>query len=69
MIRVLANRETCEGFGNCVRTAASIFDLGDDGLVVVTEGLVSRDMLAELRRAAYDCPTDSISFVEQEERA
>jgi ferredoxin len=65
LIEVRANRETCDGFGNCVRTAASIFALDHEGVVVVTQELVPRDKLGDLRRAAYDCPTDSISFVEQ----
>jgi ferredoxin len=65
LIQVRANRETCEGFGNCVRTAASIFALDDEGVVVVIHELVPRDKLGELRRAAYDCPTDSISFIDQ----
>jgi ferredoxin len=50
-----------------VRTAASIFALDDEGVVVVIQELVPRDKLGDLRRAAYDCPTDSISFVEQGE--
>ena len=64
MIRVVANRETCGGFGTCLVVAEAIFDLDDEGLVVVKQPLVDDDQLAALRQAAYDCPTDSISFVE-----
>lgn len=64
MIKVTANRETCEGFGTCVLAAETVFDLDDEGLVVVKEEMVADDLLAQVRDAAYDCPTDSISFVE-----
>jgi ferredoxin len=64
MIRVIGNRETCSGFGTCLVAAESIFDLDDEGLVVVKQALVDDDQLSAVRQAAYDCPTDSISFTE-----
>jgi ferredoxin len=64
MIRVEVNRGTCSGFGNCAVIAESIFDLDDEGLVVLKRQLVADDELELVRRAAYDCPTDSISYVE-----
>jgi ferredoxin len=64
MIKVVANRDTCEGFGTCVLAAESLFDLDDEGLVVVKEELVDDGRLSEVRQAAYDCPTESITFVE-----
>ena len=65
MIKVTANRETCEGYATCVRASQAIFDLDDDGLVVLKQEAVEDDQLAAVRRATYDCPTDSISFVEE----
>ena len=65
MIRVEASRETCSGFGNCVAVAETIFDLDDAGLVVLLTETVEDDRLAEVRQAAYDCPTDSISWTEE----
>jgi ferredoxin len=62
LIRVLANRDTCEGFGVCVIASEAIFDLDDAGTVVVKAELVDDAQLDEVRRAAYDCPTDSIAF-------
>jgi ferredoxin len=64
MIRVEVNRETCSGFGNCAVIAESIFDLDDEGLVILKRQLVADDELELVRRAAYDCPTDSIAYVE-----
>jgi ferredoxin len=64
MIRVAVNRDTCSGFGTCLVASESIFDLDDEGLVVLKQELVGDEELAAVRQATYDCPTDSISFTE-----
>jgi ferredoxin len=64
MIRVEVNRTTCNGYGNCVLAADSIFDLDDDGRVVLKQPAVDEAQLEAVRRAAYDCPTDSITYAE-----
>jgi ferredoxin len=69
MITVKVNRETCEGYANCVRAAPDVFDLDDEGLVVLKHEQVGDDQLPKVRRATYDCPTDSISFTPDGEEA
>lgn len=64
MIRVKVNRETCSGFGTCIVAAETIFDLDDEGLVVLKREVVDDSELESVRAAAYDCPTESISFTE-----
>jgi ferredoxin len=64
VIKVEANRDTCEGFGTCVLAAEAVFDLDDEGLVVIKQEMVGDDLLGAVRQAAYDCPTESITFVE-----
>jgi ferredoxin len=63
-ITVKANQETCEGYATCVRAAPDIFDLGEEGVVTLLQEVVPGDRLDVVRRAEYDCPTDSISFVQ-----
>jgi ferredoxin len=65
MIHIQVNRETCNGYANCVKASAAIFDVDDEGLVVLNQETVEDDQLQAVRRAAYDCPTDSISFTEE----
>lgn len=62
MIEINVNRERCQGYGNCVLVAPDLFDLDDDGLAVVRRAQVADDQLDAVQKAAYDCPTDSISF-------
>lgn len=64
MSTIKVDRTTCQGYGNCVLALPSVFDLDDDGLVVLKRDDVEPGELEGLRRAAYDCPTESITFVE-----
>ena len=59
-ITVKVNRESCRGYGNCLLAAPEVFDLDDDGLVVLLQEQVGEDALGAVQRAIYDCPTDSI---------
>lgn len=61
----MVDRETCRGYGNCALVAGDLFDVGEeDGLVVLKRESVDDAELGAVRRAVYDCPTDSISFEE-----
>ena len=63
MIEIRINRGTCQGHGNCMMAAEELFDLDDEGLVVLKESAPQDAQLSRARQAAYDCPTDSISIV------
>jgi ferredoxin len=64
MVRIEVNRETCNGYGNCVVAASSIFDIDDEGLVVLLQATAEDDDVKAARQAAYDCPTDSIKLTD-----
>jgi 3-phenylpropionate/trans-cinnamate dioxygenase ferredoxin reductase subunit len=61
-VKVRVNRATCRGYGNCVLAAADVFELDDDGLVVLLEDDVDAERAKSVERAIYDCPTDSIAL-------
>jgi ferredoxin len=62
MVKALGNRESCRGYGNCLIAAPKVFDVDDDGLVIVLKDDVSAEELSAVERAAYDCPTNSITI-------
>jgi ferredoxin len=64
MAKVHVERSTCEGYGNCVSACPGIFDLDDEGLVVLDVDAAESASLDDLRSAAYDCPTSSITVSE-----
>jgi ferredoxin len=64
MPKVHVDRSTCEGYGNCAAALPGIFDLDEDGLVVLDDDAAESASLDDLRRVAYDCPTSSITVSE-----
>jgi ferredoxin len=64
MTTIKADRTTCQGYGNCAIAFPAAFDVDDDGLVVVKQDQIVGGDLEAARRAAYDCPTDSIKIEE-----
>ena len=62
MIEVTVNRATCRGYANCVLAASDVFDLDPEGKVVLRQATVEDSLAGAIKRAAYDCPTDSITF-------
>lgn len=63
-VRVEANREVCIGSGNCVMTAAEVFDQDDDAAVVVLTAEVPGDRVEHVRRAVANCPSGALRLVE-----
>jgi ferredoxin len=66
MVKALGDRESCRGYGNCLIAAPNIFDVDDDGLVIVLKEEIAEDELSAVERAAYDCPTNSITIESNE---
>jgi ferredoxin len=64
-MRIIADRDTCVGAGNCVLTAPALFDQDDElGLVLVREATPSADQHALARQAAHLCPSGAIRLTE-----
>ena len=66
MITVKADRDVCQGYGNCVLADAALFDIDDEGLVVLSSETIGPEGLAAAKRAAYDCPSEAITVVEND---
>jgi ferredoxin len=64
MIEIRVDRDACAGHGNCVLANPDVFDIDDDGLVVLVHSTVDDDRLASIQRSVYDCPTEAISLTE-----
>ncbi len=64
MFKILADRGVCQGYGNCVLADPDVFDVDDEGLVVLHTETVDEGGLAAAKRAAYDCPSEAISVID-----
>ncbi|HKC30009.1 MAG TPA: ferredoxin [Jatrophihabitans sp.] len=62
---VKADAGLCQGYANCVMDAGEVFDLDDEGLVVVLRPVISEDERSEVEQAVVNCPVAALALVEE----
>jgi ferredoxin len=62
--RVEVDRERCVGSGSCEMLAPEVFEVGDDGVVVVLRPLSEPDDRALAEDAVQACPTRALSLID-----
>ncbi|KAA0112437.1 ferredoxin [Mycolicibacterium sp. P1-5] len=60
-MRVVVDRDRCEGNAFCVRIAPEVFELDDDEYATVIVDPVPADQETLARQAVVDCPRAAIS--------
>ena len=65
MPRVIADGGLCQGHANCIMDAGEIFDLDEDGLVVVLKEEITEDERVQVETAIANCPVSALSLVEE----
>lgn len=61
--KVIADRNLCRGYGNCVATAPDYFDLDDSGKVVVLNAEFPDKARELVERAVNSCPANALKIV------
>lgn len=64
MAVVKADLEACQGYANCVVGAEDVFDLGDDGVVVVLKAEIDEDDRPRVEEAARSCPVNALQVLD-----
>lgn len=64
MAVVKADPSACQGYANCVMAAPEYFDLGDDGVVIVTHAEVPESDRAHVEAAVNSCPVSALRLDE-----
>lgn len=59
-MRLLADRDKCEGHGVCVAQAPGLLDMDDDDIVVVSAGEVEGDDIGRAEIAVESCPVAAL---------
>jgi 3-phenylpropionate/trans-cinnamate dioxygenase ferredoxin reductase subunit len=59
-MRVTADLDKCEGYANCVAAAPDIFDIDDDGKVVLLEVEVDETKRDNVEEAVRTCPVSAL---------
>jgi 3-phenylpropionate/trans-cinnamate dioxygenase ferredoxin reductase subunit len=66
MAVVRADLQACQGYANCVVAADDVFDIDDDGVVVVLRTTVPEAERARVEEAARTCPVSALRVEETE---
>lgn len=64
MSRIEVDRERCVGSGTCEALASDVFEVDDDGVLVVHRPDPPDDELSDVREAVQACPTRALSLAE-----
>jgi len=64
MTRIEVDRERCVGSGTCEALASDVFEVDDDGVLVVHRPQPSGDELGDVEDAVQACPTRALSLTE-----
>ncbi|MCJ0903113.1 ferredoxin [Rhodococcus sp. SRB_17] len=55
-----ANLDLCQGYANCVVAADDVYDMDDDGLVVLLKARVDESDRQRVETAAKSCPANAL---------
>ncbi len=65
MAVVKADFEVCQGYANCVMAAPSVYDIDDDGTVVLLKAEISEEERANVEEAVNSCPVSALSIEDE----
>jgi ferredoxin len=57
-----ADFEACQGYANCVDAAPEVYDIDDDGVVVLLQVEISDEQRPRLEEAARSCPVSALTI-------
>lgn len=62
-MKIFVDRTRCAGLGVCESVAPEVFEVGDDGTVVLLTEAVPEGMLESVQQAVYGCPNEALRLV------
>lgn len=62
---VKADGGLCQGYANCIMDAGEVFDLDEDGLVVILKPVIGEEERALVEQAIANCPVSALSLAEE----
>lgn len=63
MPRIEANLSLCQGYANCVIEADDVFDVDDEGAVVLLVNEIEESDRDRVEAAARSCPVNALTVV------
>ncbi len=59
-MQVVVDRSRCQGVGMCESVRPDVFEVADDGELLVHDGAVAPDDRSDLEQAVEACPTGAL---------
>jgi ferredoxin len=59
-----ADFEACQGYANCVDAAPEVYDIDDDGVVVLIRQEITEEERPRIEEAARSCPVNALTIEE-----
>ncbi|TMR01208.1 ferredoxin [Actinomadura soli] len=56
-----ADHGACQGYANCVAGASDVYDIDDDGVVVLLKERVPEEERQRVEEAARSCPVSALT--------
>lgn len=60
MPHLSADFPACQGYGNCITGASDVYDLDDDGVVVLLVDEIPESDRVRVEEAARSCPVNAL---------
>ena len=64
MPRLKADFGACQGYANCVDAAPQVYDIDDDGVVVLIREEITEEARPRIEEAARSCPVNALTIEE-----
>jgi ferredoxin len=64
-MKVVVDRELCQGHGQCEHSAPEVFEVRDDGIAYVLRDPDGPELFEKTLDASRRCPADAIAFVDE----
>jgi ferredoxin len=61
-MRILFDRDRCNGCGACEATAPDVFRLGDEGITAILCDEIPPTLEALVKQAVEECPMDALAI-------
>lgn len=63
-MRIILDESKCEGLGMCEAEAPDLFEVQDDGSLLILATTPGEDRRAEVRAACDACPTQALAIAD-----
>ena len=63
-MRVVVDRDLCQGHGVCESEAPSVFSVSNDGVLTILDPTPPPDVAEQVRHAVTFCPTGALTIEE-----